>query len=84
MVEDLNDLAGKTALRKLRRALHEQDDVVALHLVVDELADAHGWPLDPVRERRGAARTMPIYVTQDGLSPQMRRRQGCHPCFKGA
>jgi hypothetical protein len=55
MIEDLHDLTGESALRKLRRAFHEQDDVVALHLVVDELIDAHGWPLSPMLERRGAA-----------------------------
>lgn len=41
VVEDLNDLTGKPALRELRRALHEQHDVVRLHFVVDELLDAH-------------------------------------------
>ncbi len=41
VIEDLDHLAGKTALRKLRRALHEQHDVVRLHFIVDELLDAH-------------------------------------------
>src|SRR5215472_12217037 len=41
VVEDLHHLAGKTALRKLRRALHEQHDVVRLHFVVDKLLDGH-------------------------------------------
>src|SRR5262245_3445225 len=42
MVEDLHDLAGKAAHRKLRRAFHEQHDVVCLHFIVDELLDSHG------------------------------------------
>ena len=41
VVEDLNHLTGETALRKLRRSLHEQHDVVRLHFVVDELLNAH-------------------------------------------
>src|SRR3954465_5951863 len=41
VVEDLHHLAGKTALRKLRRSLHEQHDVLRLHFVVDELLDVH-------------------------------------------
>src|SRR5205814_9582886 len=36
MIEDGDRAAGKSALRKERRALHEQDDVV----VLDELGDA--------------------------------------------
>ena len=43
MVEDLHHLAGKSALRKLRRAFHEQHHVVCLHFIVDELLDAHGF-----------------------------------------
>src|ERR1700761_1357137 len=43
VIEDLHHLAGKTALRKLRRALHEQHDVVRLHFIVDELLDAHSF-----------------------------------------
>src|SRR5262249_49369253 len=41
VIEDLHHLAGKPAHPKLRRSLHEQHDVVALQLVVDELLDAH-------------------------------------------
>src|SRR5712675_1719784 len=41
VIEDLHHLSGKTALRKLRRALHEQHDVVRLHFLVDKLLDAH-------------------------------------------
>src|SRR5499426_2892047 len=41
VVEDLHDLAGESALRELRRALHEQHHVVAFDLVVDPLLDAH-------------------------------------------
>jgi hypothetical protein len=41
VIEDLNDLSGEPALRKLRRALHEQHDVVRLHFIGDELFDAH-------------------------------------------
>ena len=41
VIEDLHHLTGKTALRKLRRPLHEQHDVVRLHFIVDELLDAH-------------------------------------------
>src|SRR5262245_64800682 len=41
VVEDLHHLARKAALRKLRRALHEQHDVVRLHLIGDKLLDAH-------------------------------------------
>ena len=41
VIEDLDHLAREPALRKLRRALHEQHDVVGLHFVLDELLDAH-------------------------------------------
>ena len=41
--EDLDGAAGETAHRKLRRALHEEHDAVALHQFVDALLDvAHG------------------------------------------
>src|SRR5450756_2641142 len=43
VVEDLHHLPGKPALRKLRRALHEQHHVVSLHFIDDELLDAHGF-----------------------------------------
>jgi hypothetical protein len=43
MIEDLHHLAGKSAHRKLRRALHEKHDVVCLHFIVDELLDTHGF-----------------------------------------
>src|SRR5579862_2692454 len=39
VIEDLHDLAGEAAHRELRRALHEQHDVVGLYLIVDELLD---------------------------------------------
>src|ERR1019366_3390539 len=41
VIENLHHLPGKTALRKLRRPLHKQYDVVRLHFVVDKLFDAH-------------------------------------------
>src|SRR6185312_7026712 len=52
VVEDLHHLAGKTALRELRRALHEKHDVVRLHFAVDELLDAHLRFLIPARPLR--------------------------------
>src|SRR5580704_4089955 len=39
VIQDLYDLAGEAAHRELRRALHEQHDVVALYFIVDELLD---------------------------------------------
>jgi len=41
VIENLHHLPGEAALRKLRRSLHEQHDVVRLHFVVNELLDAH-------------------------------------------
>src|SRR5882757_7916124 len=41
MIENLNHLARKSALRKLRRAFHEQYHVVRLHFVFNELLNAH-------------------------------------------
>src|ERR1700751_4945086 len=41
VVEDLHGLAGEAAHRELRRALHEQNDVVSLYFVVDQLVDGH-------------------------------------------
>lgn len=40
IVEDLDDLAGESALRKLRGSLHEENDVVGLDFIVDEFVDA--------------------------------------------
>src|SRR5262249_34206534 len=45
IVEDLHHLAREPAHRKLRRSLHEQNDVVGLHLMVEELLDSlRGFP----------------------------------------
>jgi len=51
VAEDLGDLAGEAALREVRRAFHEQHDVVRLHFVVDLGVDvghlafpAMAWP----------------------------------------
>src|SRR3974390_1074141 len=41
IIEDLHDLTGEAAHRKLRRAFHEQHHLVSLDLVVDELIDGH-------------------------------------------
>src|SRR5512146_2893828 len=66
MVEDLDDLPRKSAHRKLRRALHEEHHVVALHFIVDELLDTHGisscWAAQPPRS--------PIYVPKKLLQTQ--------------
>src|SRR6478672_5006433 len=66
MVKDLDHLPGKSAHRKLRRALHEQHDVVGLHFIIDELLDAHGisscWAAWPPRSR--------IYVSHKTPPPQ--------------
>ena len=61
VVEDLHDLAGKSALRKLRRALHEQHHVVGLHFIVDELIDAHEIS---VLLSGVTPASLPIYVAQ--------------------
>ncbi|CVI61865.1 hypothetical protein AGR9A_Cc80122 [Agrobacterium salinitolerans str. Hayward 0363] len=45
IIEDLYHLAGKTALRKLRGALHEKNDVVALHFAVDHVVNAAHRPI---------------------------------------
>jgi hypothetical protein len=42
MVEDLHDLAGKSAHRKLWRAFHEQHHIVSFDFIIDELLDCHG------------------------------------------
>src|SRR4030088_1647853 len=55
VVENLHHLAGETALRKLRRSLHEQHDVVRLHFLVDELLDAHLGFLFPAHAPCGMA-----------------------------
>src|SRR6266849_494555 len=39
--ENLDQLTRKSALRKLRRAFHEEHDVVRPYFVLDELFDAH-------------------------------------------
>src|SRR5690606_6515921 len=39
IVEDLHHLTGEAALRKARRALHEEHHVVALDFAVDETGD---------------------------------------------
>src|SRR2546427_2690734 len=55
MIENLHYLPGKSAHRKLRRALHEQHHVVALDLIVDELLDGHRIPhLSAARTRRAS------------------------------
>ncbi len=60
VIEDLHHLAGKSALRELRRALHEQHHVVTLHFIVDELLDAHEISV----LFGGDAASLPIYVAQ--------------------
>src|SRR5690606_10150271 len=40
VIEDLNNLAGETALREAWRSLHEEHDLVALDFIVDEFRDA--------------------------------------------
>ena len=78
VVEDLHHLPGEAALRKLRRSLHEQHDVVRLHFVVDELLDAHiCFLLGPSPQRlRLTGRLVPsnpvlsIYVAQTVVHPK--------------
>src|ERR1700759_4244876 len=80
VVEDLHHLTGKTALRKLRRALHEKHDVVRLHFAVDEFLDAHLRfliPASPLRSRLPGRSlthpcnpTLPLYVTQTVVRPK--------------
>ncbi len=53
VIENLDHLARESALRKLRRALHEQHDVVGLHFIVDELFDAHYRVLGDFALRQG-------------------------------
>src|SRR5258707_14423494 len=55
MIENLHHLSGKSAHRKLRRALHEQHHVVAFELIVDEFLDGHRIPHVPATRARGAA-----------------------------
>src|SRR5690242_3175358 len=59
MVKDLDDLTRKSTHRKLRRAFHEQHNVVCLHFIVDELLDSHGSSCWAAR-----AASLPIYVLQ--------------------
>ena len=53
IIEDLHDLAGEAALRKLGCALHEQDHIVLFDVGADPLLDAicvgHGMCLSLVR-----------------------------------
>src|SRR5262249_53207449 len=68
IIEDLHDLAGEAAHRKLRRALHEQHHLVSLDLVVDELIDGHSrlpcWTAAIPRRISSARRA--VYVAQNG------------------
>src|SRR5262249_14515000 len=90
IIEDLHDLAGEAAHRKLRRALHEQHHLVSLDLVVDELIDRHSclpcWAAGKTLPRRIPSARRAIYVAQNGckahaadfmaLRPPGRRRTG--------
>jgi hypothetical protein len=41
IIQDLDDLAGKTALRKVRRSFHEQDNVVVVDRRLDFILGSH-------------------------------------------
>ena len=81
VIEDLHDLPGKSALRKLRRALHEQHHVVGLHFVVDELLDGHGSSV-LLGGTSGAALTS-IYVPEKSTATQERIEPEIQPAFRG-
>src|SRR5690606_29503748 len=58
VVEDLRHLGGETALRKPRRALHEEHDVVGRNRLCDPVVNGllvcHGIPLGSMRRFKGA------------------------------
>src|SRR5262249_40422060 len=70
IIEDLHDLAGEAAHRKLRRALHEQHHLVSLDRAVDELIDRHSrlpcWAAGKTLPRRIPSARRAIYVAQNG------------------
>src|SRR5580700_9964275 len=81
IIEDLHHLPRKSAHRKLRRSLHEQNDVVGLHLIVDELFDGHRrfpcW-------RRGPGRGRLIVKAFDAQYRQQKPAKPCIDCGRAS